>query len=548
MTGPGGSLSQLTATPASASQRNASTPGFCCSIEVSLDTIKQNHPAYGTGGGLAIEVPGAPSPAARPLLSVVDAVKAHDGSGSSYTAYLIRYGDRELKRRYSDFASLRKSLAKLYPTLLLPPIPEKHSLADYATKPTRAKQDPVTIDKRKRMLASFLNRLAWHPILAADHLVHRFLDPAALWADVLHAAKVASLPQKSSATGAGGTAAGPALVAVDGAGGGGGGARPAATAVKRPDPKFVDAEAFTHKFETVIKDSVEKPHRRLARRYAEVCSDYAELSAAYNALSLSEAPAVAAALDKVGTAYDTMHASTARLSHGMEETIGERWHEYVQFAEVVKGVLRYRTELQLALEGTIDALESKRAALAQLERADADAQRLVDALRREGYASAGSSSPISGATSPLPPVPPGATAIGASGPASSAEYHLHESTTGRRSGLPPATGGTGIVAALSDKLSAMLDNDPEATRRSNLAKTRDVVALLEQQRERQANDVVQAAEAVAHDLDRFQRQKMHDVRAILLATARTHAEWARRNLRGWTDAREYVGAVPSDLE
>lgn len=37
---------------------------------------------------------------------------------------------KEVKRRYSEFESLRKSLLKLYPILLIPPIPEKHTLCN----------------------------------------------------------------------------------------------------------------------------------------------------------------------------------------------------------------------------------------------------------------------------------------------------------------------------------------------------------------------------------------------------------------------------------
>jgi hypothetical protein len=53
---------------------------------------------------------------------------------------------------------LRATLVNLHPTLIIPPIPEKHSMADYAAKPTKAKEDMGIIDLRKRMLSVFLNR------------------------------------------------------------------------------------------------------------------------------------------------------------------------------------------------------------------------------------------------------------------------------------------------------------------------------------------------------------------------------------------------------
>ncbi|KAJ9049704.1 Sorting nexin, cytoplasm-to-vacuole targeting pathway/endosomal sorting [Entomophthora muscae] len=63
----------------------------------------------------------------------------------------------EARRRYSEFESLRDALAKLYPTVLVPPIPDKHSIAQYATKHTRAKEDMHIIEKRKR-IASILSQ------------------------------------------------------------------------------------------------------------------------------------------------------------------------------------------------------------------------------------------------------------------------------------------------------------------------------------------------------------------------------------------------------
>lgn len=43
----------------------------------------------------------------------------------------------ETRRRYSEFESLRNSLSKLYPILIVPPIPSKQSLGDYAIKQVR---------------------------------------------------------------------------------------------------------------------------------------------------------------------------------------------------------------------------------------------------------------------------------------------------------------------------------------------------------------------------------------------------------------------------
>lgn len=89
--------------------------------------------------------------------------------------------DLEVRRRYSEFASLRDALTRLHPTLIVPPIPEKHTMADYAANPTNAKQDQQIIDLRKRMLAVFLNRCRRMDAIRTDGVWWRFLDPNASW-------------------------------------------------------------------------------------------------------------------------------------------------------------------------------------------------------------------------------------------------------------------------------------------------------------------------------------------------------------------------------
>lgn len=54
-------------------------------------------------------------------------------------------------------------------------------MADYAAKPTKAKEDTSIIDLRKRMLAVFLNRCRKMKEVREDGVWWRFLDPNAGW-------------------------------------------------------------------------------------------------------------------------------------------------------------------------------------------------------------------------------------------------------------------------------------------------------------------------------------------------------------------------------
>ena len=118
-----------------------------------------------------------------------EGVTLHTQSELVYAAHLYIFSlvcadtfkDSEVRRRYSEFASLRATLVNLHPTLIIPPIPEKHSMADYAAKPTKAKEDTSIIDLRKRMLAVFLNRCRKMKEVREDGVWWRFLDVNASW-------------------------------------------------------------------------------------------------------------------------------------------------------------------------------------------------------------------------------------------------------------------------------------------------------------------------------------------------------------------------------
>jgi len=62
-------------------------------------------------------------------------------------------------------------------------------MADYAAKPTKAKEDISIIDLRKRMLTVFLNRCRKMKDVREDGVWWRFLDPNASWVSICRVAQ-----------------------------------------------------------------------------------------------------------------------------------------------------------------------------------------------------------------------------------------------------------------------------------------------------------------------------------------------------------------------
>ncbi|CUS22090.1 LAQU0S04e07976g1_1 [Lachancea quebecensis] len=154
---------------------------------------------------------------------ILEASKASEGQGRTYIAYTIKYKASTVKRRYSDFESLRKILIKLFPMTLIPPIPEKQSITSYGKSMAGSKSsyllpseaagsvdlslsvingsvntnDEKLIRHRIRMLTSFLNRLLKNEEITKTSIITDFLDPNNTnWNDVItSSATISSLPK-----------------------------------------------------------------------------------------------------------------------------------------------------------------------------------------------------------------------------------------------------------------------------------------------------------------------------------------------------------------
>lgn len=103
-----------------------------------------------------------------------------------------------VKRRYSEFKSLRDNLLRLFPTLIIPPIPEKHSLFNYLINSIDNSKELNIIEMRKRSFKTFLVDLIFNSNhhLKECQLLHKFLDPnyELCWINAINEPPVSLLP------------------------------------------------------------------------------------------------------------------------------------------------------------------------------------------------------------------------------------------------------------------------------------------------------------------------------------------------------------------
>lgn len=517
----------------------------------------------------------------NPKLSIIitDAGKSIE-SGGRYIVYTIKTGDLEVRRRYSEFASLRDALTRLHPTLIVPPIPEKHTMADYAANPTNAKQDQQIIDLRKRMLAVFLNRCRRMDEIRTDGVWWRFLDPNASWSEVLHSHPVASIPKSilkapplnpANPTPAHNylpvPAASAKLKTVAGTNhdhsSGHIQAGPHAFGRFPPeghnldeqelDPYFISYESSIKELEQLLTGPMEKVNRRTLSHLSSLAADLCELGSVYNAFAVSEqAPSLGPAIERIGQAADLSYIATEELSGSLGASFAEPMREHAQFAGVVRSVLKYRVLKRVQQDLTTEELNKKRALLDQLEQSEAEARRI------ENYLS--SSQQIS-------PPPKRSTSLKESSShqrressqedtesidsdfashTPSASQGLPERSTSAPSHKKMPSGNSitnKIFGPIRHAVQGVVDVDPERTRRDLIGKTRESIGQLEQAQVISERDVKEASASVLKDMKRFQKDKEDDLRRYMLAYAQSQIEWAKKSKQQWEEARAEVEKI-----
>ncbi|KAJ2456387.1 Sorting nexin, cytoplasm-to-vacuole targeting pathway/endosomal sorting [Coemansia sp. RSA 2424] len=107
----------------------------------------------------------------------------------------------------------------------------------------------------------------------------------------------------------------------------------------------------------------------------------------------------------------------------------------------------------------------------------------------------------------------------------------------------PKALGDGIMSRLTYALNGMMDVDPEQMRRNQIGRASDRIGILEEQLEMLSNDLVLINTSTQDNLDRFQKQKVRELKSTLIALAKMHLEWAEKNLEIWKETKEAVDMV-----
>lgn len=194
------------------------------------------------------------------------------------------------------------------------------------------------------------------------------------------------------------------------------------------------------------------------------------------------------------------------------------------------------------------ALEHRRSALDELERSEAEARRLDHILDQAINRVKPLDSDSDAETSP-PETSQSVPTLGSQAQPQQqqqqAQNNPQQTASVREQArtLSKSSSSSGFFGALTHTFSNVIDNDPESTRRNNIGKTREQIQNLEAGVQATRSDLRYASQVIQADLDRFQRQKVTDLKEMSLDLVRLHKEWCEKNLQLWTDVKTELDNV-----
>jgi sorting nexin-4 len=284
-------------------------------------------------------------PGARGRLDCVvsDPQKEGEGSGTAYITYKVTTetdfksfmtGHLSVRRRFTDFVFLYRTLAKDYPQCAVPPLPDKHTMS------YNYRFDPEFTARRAYSLNRFLRRLTLHPVLRRATLLALFLESTD-WN-----ATMRNRPNRGMSGGEGNS--GSVLESWTDS------FLNAFTKPHKTDKRFQEVNDRAGKLDDDL-GTVSKTVARVAKREGDLESDYKDLAEQFQKLAVLE-PGVNDELTKFAASVQgTSEGWRALKVHTDQDYLGSL-KDMESYILSVKSLLKTREQKQLDFEGLTDYL------------------------------------------------------------------------------------------------------------------------------------------------------------------------------------------------
>ncbi|KAK0069849.1 sorting nexin-30 [Biomphalaria pfeifferi] len=275
----------------------------------------------------------------RDLFIVVDDPEKHTSTLEAYITFRVTTKttraefegtDFSVRRRYNDFLWIRQRLEENYPTHLVPPLPEKHSLKRMDRFSTEF------LKVRQTALQKFLTRVADHPVLSFDKCFQVFLTAKA-WEFQAHKKQGSGFLSRVSDS----------LHIMS-----------ASYMIKNRPPEF----AVMHDYMTLLSDKLavmDRISQRVAKEQNDYMAELLEWGPCYTLWANSE-DQLTGALLTMSKAVDECVKAIKELIDDTDSKFAQPLKEYLLYTECIKLVLRRRDAIQNQYDMVVDELAKRR--------------------------------------------------------------------------------------------------------------------------------------------------------------------------------------------
>ncbi|KAI9759641.1 MAG: tRNA (adenine-N(1)-)-methyltransferase catalytic subunit trm61 [Chaenotheca gracillima] len=271
--------------------------------------------------------------------------KENDGTKDAFVSYLVTTNTDfpsfqkptiTVRRRFTDFVFLYKTLSKEYQACAVPPLPDKHKM-EYV-RGDRFGSDFT--NRRAHSLHRFLKRLALHSVLRRSTLLTIFLESQDWNAHMRLRPQRAVSGVEPGTTGVFDNFTDTFLNAF--------------SKVHKPDKRFIEVKEKSDKLDEDL-GHVEKIVARVARREGDLEADYADLATQYQKLVSLERGVEGAITLFAASVEETSGGIRTLKEHTDQDYLGSL-RDMEAYIVAVKSLLKTREQKQLDFEGLTDYL------------------------------------------------------------------------------------------------------------------------------------------------------------------------------------------------
>ncbi|GAB7363517.1 hypothetical protein MBLNU230_g3786t1 [Neophaeotheca triangularis] len=278
--------------------------------------------------------------------SVTKPQKEGEGTQNAYISYLVttdtdfksfQSSHSEVRRRFTDFVFLYKTLQREYPQCAVPPLPDKHNMS--YVRGGRFEADFTA--RRGYSLQRFLRRLTLHPVLRRAVILTLFLESSD-WN-----ATMRSRPSRGM-SGSENAGTGSVLETWTDS------LLNAFTKTHKSDKRFLEVGERSSKLNDDLS-TVSKTVARVAKRESDLETDYADLATQFQRLAALE-PGVAAELTNFAACVQQTSEGWGGVKAYTDQDYLGSLRDMEAYISSVRALLKTREQKQLDFEALTDYL------------------------------------------------------------------------------------------------------------------------------------------------------------------------------------------------